>query len=140
MLAKDERYYHLKQLLEEGLAIAQQKQTAKMADVRNSGSEEKPQPCNLSDGGDIVSSDSDIEVVLLEMEARDIRRYKDALSRLEEGCYGYCLNCGREIKPKRLKALSFAIRCKDCEEARERATSSSKNRPFVQPDSLFGSQ
>ena len=42
-----------------------------------------------------------------------------ALSRLGEGAYGYCLECGEEIPERRLRALPFAIQCKDCEEALE---------------------
>ena len=44
---------------------------------------------------------------------------EEALRRLEEGTYGYCFECGEEISEKRLRALPFAVRCKDCEEARE---------------------
>jgi DnaK suppressor protein len=41
------------------------------------------------------------------------------LARLEEGRYGLCFECGDEISEARLRALPFAVRCKDCEEARE---------------------
>ena len=41
--------------------------------------------------------------------------------RLEEGTYGNCFECGDEIAEARLRALPFALRCKDCEEARETA-------------------
>jgi DnaK suppressor protein len=44
-----------------------------------------------------------------------------ALHRLEEGTYGNCFECGEEIAEARLRALPFAMRCKDCEEARETA-------------------
>jgi len=44
-----------------------------------------------------------------------------ALRRLEEGTYGDCFECGDEIAEARLRALPFAVRCKDCEEARETA-------------------
>jgi RNA polymerase-binding transcription factor DksA len=30
-----------------------------------------------------------------------------------------CFECGEEISGARLRALPFAVRCKDCEEARE---------------------
>jgi len=43
----------------------------------------------------------------------------EALRRLEEGTYGYCFECGDEVSERRLRALPFAVRCKDCEEARE---------------------
>jgi RNA polymerase-binding transcription factor DksA len=47
------------------------------------------------------------------------KRINEALNRLEEGKYGYCFECGEEISEARLRALPFAVRCKDCEEARE---------------------
>jgi RNA polymerase-binding transcription factor DksA len=33
--------------------------------------------------------------------------------------YGDCSECGEEIVEARLRALPFAVRCKDCEEAHE---------------------
>ena len=44
---------------------------------------------------------------------------EEALTRLEEGTFGNCFECGDEISERRLRALPFAARCKDCEEARE---------------------
>ena len=40
---------------------------------------------------------------------------------LEEGTFGYCFECGDDIAQQRLRALPFAVRCKDCEQARENA-------------------
>lgn len=34
-----------------------------------------------------------------------------ALQRLEDGSYGTCVDCGKEIPPERLKAQPEAIRC-----------------------------
>ena len=53
------------------------------------------------------------------MKAETLRKITEALLRLEEGAFGYCFDCGEEISPKRLRALPFAVRCKECEEARE---------------------
>ena len=53
------------------------------------------------------------------MKAETLGQINQALSRLDEGAYGYCLECGEEIPERRLRALLFAIRCKDCEEAME---------------------
>ncbi len=55
------------------------------------------------------------------MKAETLDQINQALSRLDEGAYGYgyCLECGEEIPELRLRALPFAIRCKDCEEALE---------------------
>lgn len=61
----------------------------------------------------------DIEFALIQMKAETLDQINQALSRLDEGAYGYCLECGEEIPERRLRAPPFAIRCKDCEEALE---------------------
>ena len=61
----------------------------------------------------------DIEFALIQMKSETLNKVNDALTRLEEGDYGNCFECGEEIAEKRLRALPFAVRCKDCEEARE---------------------
>ena len=53
------------------------------------------------------------------MKTETLHKIEEALSRLEEGTYGNCFECGDEISERRLRALPFAVRCKDCEEARE---------------------
>jgi len=57
----------------------------------------------------------DIEFAPIQMKAETLDQINQALSRLDEGAYGYCLECGEEIPERRLRALPFAIRCKDCE-------------------------
>ncbi len=47
----------------------------------------------------------------LEHLAEQVRR---ALERLEQGGYGICERCGREIAGPRLEALPWAVRCIDC--------------------------
>ena len=53
------------------------------------------------------------------MKAETLNKINEALRRLDEGTYGNCFECGDEIAQPRLRALPFAVRCKDCEEARE---------------------
>src|SRR5215467_6491472 len=73
----------------------------------------------------VESSEADIqeelEFALIQMKSETLNKVNDALRRLEQGDYGYCFECGEEIGEKRLRALPFAVRCKDCEEARENA-------------------
>ena len=68
-----------------------------------------------------VAIQEDIEFALIQMKAETLNRISEALSRLEEGTYGHCFECGDEIAQPRLRALPFAVRCKDCEEAGEMA-------------------
>jgi len=55
------------------------------------------------------------------MKSETLDQIEAALRRLEEGTYGDCVECGVEIAEARLRALPFAVRCKDCESAREAA-------------------
>ena len=63
----------------------------------------------------------DIEFALIQMKSETLNKINDALIRLDQDNYGNCFECGEEIAEKRLRALPFAVRCKDCEEARENA-------------------
>jgi DnaK suppressor protein len=51
---------------------------------------------------------------------RQLEQVEEALERFEQGTYGYCLDCGKEIDPARLKAIPSASLCIDCMERRER--------------------
>jgi DnaK suppressor protein len=92
-----------------------------MRDVRQEGAGGK-----LNEVLDAVESSEadiqeDIEFALIQMKAETLNKVNDALARLDNGDYGNCFECGEEIAEKRLRALPFAVRCKDCEEAREQA-------------------
>ncbi len=45
-----------------------------------------------------------------------------ALRRVENGAYGKCIVCGREIDPVRLEAVPWAARCIEDQEAQDKAT------------------
>lgn len=59
--------------------------------------------------------DADINYSLLQGHLERLRNINEALRRLEEGTYGYCEECGREIGIKRLKVLPFARYCVECQ-------------------------
>ncbi|MFI5302844.1 MAG: TraR/DksA family transcriptional regulator [Polyangiales bacterium] len=60
-----------------------------------------------------------IGFALMQMKAETLARLDEALVRLDIGEFGFCFECHAEISPTRLRALPFAVRCKDCEERRE---------------------
>jgi DnaK suppressor protein len=60
-----------------------------------------------------------IEVALIQMKGETLQRVREALVRLDAGEYGYCAECGGEIKAQRLRALPFAVRCTACEDLHE---------------------
>ena len=115
------RYNELKQMLEGRRRELQAQVQGKMRDVRASGEVNKL--TEVFDAGESSENDiqEDIELALIQMKSETLNKVDDALKRLEQGSYGNCFECGDEIAEKRLRALPFAVRCKDCEEAREQA-------------------
>jgi DnaK suppressor protein len=113
------RYNELKQMLLGRRRELQAQVQDKMRDVRATG--EVTKLAEVFDAGESSEADiqEDIELALIQMKSETLNRVDDALVRLEQGTYGNCFECGEEIAEKRLKALPFAVRCKDCEEARE---------------------
>lgn len=57
---------------------------------------------------------------LTDREQRELDAVAAALQRLSDGRYGLCGDCGAEIPFDRLKAEPWALRCVQCESARER--------------------
>lgn len=47
----------------------------------------------------------------------EIKRIDAALKRMDEGDYGYCVNCGEEIAVRRLELDPAAATCIDCARA-----------------------
>lgn len=57
---------------------------------------------------------------LSDTERQMLLQVEDALRRLDEGTYGRCANCGREISVLRLQAVAWARFCIDCQELAEK--------------------
>jgi DnaK suppressor protein len=114
-----ERYDELRKMLEERQREILSEVQEKIKDVRAEGASGMMH--SVAEFGESATSDlqDDIEFALIQMKAETLQKINEALARLEEGAYGNCFECGEEISPKRLRALPFAVRCKDCEEARE---------------------
>jgi RNA polymerase-binding protein DksA len=55
-------------------------------------------------------------LALMESEQQTLAEIENALQAMEEGTYGRCLSCGREIEPARLQARPFARLCITCQE------------------------
>ena len=115
------RYNELKKMLEGRRQELQAEVQGKMRDVRALGEVNKL--TEVFDAGESSENDiqEDIELALIQLKSETLNKVDDALKRLDQGNYGNCFDCGDEIAEKRLRALPFAVRCKDCEEARELA-------------------
>ena len=68
-----------------------------------------------------VDVQGDIEFALIQMKAETLNKINEALRRLNEDTYGVCFRAVTRWPERRLRALPFAVRCKDCEAARETA-------------------
>ena len=132
------RYNDLKLMLEGRRRELQAQVQGKMRDVRASGEVNKL--TEVFDAGESSENDiqEDIELALIQMKSETLNKVNDALVRLEQESYGNCFDCGDEIAEKRLRALPFAVRCKDCEEAREAAEQRQRHLSSRRPaSSLF---
>jgi RNA polymerase-binding transcription factor len=120
------RYEDLKLILEDRRREILTQVQGKIRDVRAEGTQNKSN--EVFDAAESSDADiqEDIEFALIQMKAETLNKINEALTRLEEGAYGNCFECGEEIAEARLRALPFAVRCKDCEEAREMAAEREK--------------
>src|SRR5687767_3998258 len=117
--AAKNRYTELRKMLEDRRRELMNEVQGRMRDVRSSEGKDR----EVLDQGESSEVDiqEDIEFALIQMKSETLNKVDAALRRLEEGTYGNCFECGDEISEARLRALPFAVRCKDCEEARETA-------------------
>jgi DnaK suppressor protein len=116
---KTTRYNELRKMLENRRRELMAEVQGRMRDVRTEGNKER----DAMDQGESSEVDiqEDIELALIQMKSETLNKIEAARRRLDEGSYGDCFECGDEISEARLRALPFAVRCKDCEEARESA-------------------
>jgi DnaK suppressor protein len=114
------RYTELKKMLQERQREIQAEVQGKMRDVRSEGTwgGKQNEVLDAVESSEVDIQD-EIEFALIQMKSETLNKINGALDRLEQGDYGNCFECGEEIAEKRLRALPFAVRCKDCEEARE---------------------
>ena len=115
--AAKNRYNELKKMLEDRRRELLNEVQGRIRDVRLEGNKDR----DVLDQGESSEVDiqEDIEFALIQMKSETLTKIDAALRRLEDGTYGDCFECGDQISEARLRALPFAVRCKDCEEARE---------------------
>lgn len=69
-------------------------------------------------GSEIFERSKDL--ALREADRIKLETIDDALMRIENGKYGVCDTCGKEISAERLEALPYTTICKECKENWER--------------------
>jgi DnaK suppressor protein len=93
-----------------------------MVEVDRTVSHMKDEAANFPDPNDRATQEEEFS---LELRTRDrerklIRKIDEALKRIEDGSYGYCLETGEEIGVKRLEARPVATLSLEAQERRER--------------------
>ena len=93
-----------------------------MVEVDRTVTHMKDEAANFPDPNDRATQEEEFS---LELRTRDrerklIRKIDEALKRIEDGSYGYCLETGEEIGVKRLEARPVATLSIEAQERRER--------------------
>lgn len=80
---------------------------------------------DLADEADLASStiNQQVSFSIRDREMTKLRRIDAALNRIEEGVFGYCIESGEEIEPKRLETQPWAEFCLEVAEEKEREAS-----------------
>lgn len=80
------------------------------------------QVAEVGDSGDRAVSSENKSDAFQEgtLEFQMLTEVRDALRRVEEGNYGRCIECGREIEPARLEAIPWTRYCLEDQEKRDR--------------------
>jgi DnaK suppressor protein len=78
------------------------------------------------DPGDASLADliADLDNAELLRDLNELREVEAALQRVEDGSYGTCIDCGKDIDVARLHAQPSARRCIACQAAHERTFAS----------------
>lgn len=117
-MAKSRRAQNIRQLLEQRKRQLTAEMQGMIRDVRREG-----RTARAADEQDEAEADtrSDIDLAVIQLKSETVARIDAALRRLDQGGHGDCVECGEKISIERLTALPFALRCRDCEESREKA-------------------
>ncbi|MGH8129373.1 MAG: RNA polymerase-binding protein DksA [Steroidobacteraceae bacterium] len=93
-----------------------------MEEVDRTMTHMKDEAANPPDPNDRATLESEfaLELRTRDRERKLIRKIEEALSRIEGGSYGYCIETGEPIGVKRLEARPVATLCIEAQERRER--------------------
>jgi DnaK suppressor protein len=121
-IVKRGELYMNKEQLEHFRSILNSWKRDLMVEVDRTVSHMKDEAANFPDPNDRATQEEEFS---LELRTRDrerklIRKIDDALKRIEDGSYGYCLETGEEIGVKRLEARPVATLSLEAQERRER--------------------
>lgn len=73
---------------------------------------ETPDPVDLA----VRNYSKNVMLAVSENESKQLTLIDEAIVRIDDKEYGECLNCEKDINPKRLNALPWARYCLDCQQ------------------------
>ena len=90
--------------------------------LRTSNTDDAERDEAVKDEGDLSVADTlaDLSLQRMDQRARELRALELALSRLNDGTYGECEECGEPIDPRRLEAQPISRMCIRCASRLER--------------------
>ena len=68
---------------------------------------------NFADSSQVTAEKGENEALAATLQEA-LAHVDDALTRMDEGTYGKCVKCGKDISPARLEAMPSSTRCIDC--------------------------
>jgi DnaK suppressor protein len=121
-IAKRGEAYMSKEQLDHFRLILNEWKRDLMEEVDRTVSHMKDEASNFPDPNDRATQEEEFS---LELRTRDrerklIRKIDEAIKRIDDGSYGYCLETGEEIGIKRLEARPVATLSIEAQERRER--------------------
>lgn len=93
---------------------------AELSESLEDSSEESPYDQHMAEIAG-VTLDREIDLTLEENALATIAQIDRGLEKLENGTYGRCDNCGKEIGEERLSVAPSANLCIDCKRLQERS-------------------
>ena len=106
----------LKKILEEHHRVLEAQVFQKIRAFRDTDNvDATASPATLSD--DAIYED--IDFALVQMQAETIDKIRLAIERISSSDYGICESCQEQIPLKRLRAVPFTTRCRNCQENTE---------------------
>ncbi len=101
----------LRERLEQARDQLRREATRKASEGRDSG------PEGVGDVADqsLTTYTKEFTLSQSENEAQLLQMVEGSLARMDEGSYGKCLSCGRDIGLKRLEAVPWTHLCIDCQ-------------------------
>jgi DnaK suppressor protein len=119
MRAKEQTLEHVRMALLERARALRSEISAKLGDAATDASGSGRQ----GDYGDqaFASGESSLDLAEAGRDLQELRGIEAAVSAIDDGSYGSCVDCGDEIALARLQAQPLAMRCTACQQRAERA-------------------